>query len=267
MVLANHVCARAFSGDVDAVKAWLAANPRDLNEFSQTGHIELTLLGLAVTPGAGPAMDEGKLSLVRWLVAQGADLSIYDTNALTPLYLALSGVGRGPKAVETISLLLGAAPLESQIANGMTPLRSPLVHGFGLNTSYDNYSSRDVVEVVKLLLRAGAPLDDYAAFAERAGFTGESPFPADACLTRAETMVPALAQNEGFVETKAMIAGVRACGGRWSSYCRLEHKSILRLRSLTVRKRARTKHKALAFLCRAPNGVAWNVLSYWRATQ
>ena len=47
----------------------------------------------------------------------------------------------------------------------------------------------------------------------------------------------------------------------------LEPKTILRLRSLAVRKRATTKNALLARIVRLPNGPCWKVLSYWRATE
>ena len=47
----------------------------------------------------------------------------------------------------------------------------------------------------------------------------------------------------------------------------IEHKTILRLRSLVVRKRATTKNALLARVVRLPNGPCWKVLSYWRATE
>ena len=129
-----------------------------------------------------------------------------------------------------------------------------------------------------MLLRAGAPLDDYA------NYSGEGRrFSADATLRLGETKSPALAQNEVFVEAKALIAGVRACGGSWKSYCRLPHKQILRLRSLFARGRAtlaraprRTlrcygaaRHDpAVEFLVKlGDNGVVWRILEFWQATR
>ena len=81
------------------------------------------------------------------------------------------------------------------------------------------------------------------------------------------------------VETKALIAGVRACGGRWTSYCRLPHKQVLRLRSLLSRGRARPRrepilekraaaYRSIVFLCKlGDNGVVWKILEFWQATR
>ena len=109
-------------------------------------------------------------------------------------------------------------------------------------------------------------------------------FSADDCLSAVERLPgfldSHLAQNEAFVETKALIAGVRACGSSWTSYCRLPHKELLRLRSLILRGRARPRrepitarrvaaHRSITFLlCKlGDNGVVWKILEFWLATR
>ena len=69
-----------------------------------------------------------------------------------------------------------------------------------------------------------------------------------------------------FTAVKNLVTGVRAAGS-FKLYCRIEHKTILRLRSLAARKRATTKNALLARIVRLPNGPCWKVLSYWRATE
>ena len=70
------------------------------------------------------------------------------------------------------------------------------------------------------------------------------------------------------------LTAVRAAGS-WKSYVRTPHKSLLRLRSLLARGRARrrplwaqpTPHALVRlFDPSLPNGVFWHVLSYWRET-
>ena len=162
----------------------------------------------------------------------------------------------------------------------MTHLRSPIVNGFSSHNMEDPSRRSEVVEVIRLFLRHGAPLDDYAGYTV-GGPTGAGPrFSADNCLSAAETSFPHLAGNEAFVETKAIITGVRACGGRWTSYCRLPHKELLRLRSLILRGRARPRrepitarrvaaHRSITFLlCKlGDNGVVWKILEFWQATR
>ena len=292
MVLDHYVCQKAFEGDIDAVKAWVAADPsRDVTDTYHDGEgvtNHLNLLSLS----AGGAPNEAKIALTRWLLAQGVDPCHHVAPAVTPFYLAASCAGqRG--GLELASMFLEAAPLERQIASGMTPIRAALVHGFGRNTNDDDYSPSDTMEMIRLLLRHGAPLDDYAGYAGLAR-TGEERereareggrFSADTCLSAAETEFPELLQNEASVEAKALIAGVRACGGSWKSYCRLPHKQILRLRSLLSRGRARPRrepilerdilekraaaaYRSIVFLCKlGDNGVVWKILEFWQATR
>ena len=88
-------------------------------------------------------------------------------------------------------------------------------------------------------------------------------------LGEAEVMNPALRDNDPFVQVKALIHAVRAAGS-WKQYCRRDHKQILRLRSLITRGRARERLAATPaikfILRRADNGVLWNILSFWQAT-
>ena len=271
MVLDVDIVGAVIEGDIDAVKAWLAAESRDVNDFATFGSdMKFTLLAIAVTG----RRDETKLSLVRLLLAHGADPSIYHDPGLTALYIASACSSRFGNTLEMVSTLLAAAPLSRQITGGMTPLRSPIVQGFSTDGELDIHREREAVEVIKLLLRHGAPLDDYP------NYSGDRPrFSAEAAMRDGEAKFPGLARNEAFVEAKAMIAGVRACGGSWKSYCRLPHKQILRLRSLLSRGRARPRrepitarrvaaYRSIVFLCKlGDNGIVWKILEFWQATR
>ncbi len=88
MVLDDQVAGAAYQGDVEAVKAWLAADPsRDVNDYAispRNQSLKLTLLAIAVTGRA----NEAKLSLVRWLLAHGADPTLmHGPKMVTPLYI------------------------------------------------------------------------------------------------------------------------------------------------------------------------------------
>ena len=272
---------------MDAVKAWLAADPaRDVTDIFEDGEGYTTMVNLLCLSAAGQATP-AKVALTRWLLAQGVDPCHHVAPAVTPLYLAASSAGQ-PGGLELASMFLEAAPLDRQVAQGMTPIRAALVHGFGRNTNDDDYSPSDTMEMIRLLLRHGAPLDDYASYAGgggtrlTAGPSNGGRFSADTCLSTAETNFPQLAQNEAFVEAKALIASIRACGGRWTSYCRLPHKEVLRLRSLVSRGRALPVRKqrrrprgrdgrqdgVVTFLCKlGDNGVVWKILEFWQATR
>ena len=272
---------------MDAVKAWLAADPaRDVTDIFEDGEGYTTMVNLLCLSAAGQATP-AKVALTRWLLAQGVDPCHHVAPAVTPLYLAASSAGQ-PGGLELASMFLEVAPLERQVAQGMTPIRAALVHGFGRNTNDDDYSPSDTMEMIRLLLRHGAPLDDYASYAGgggtrlTAGPSNGGRFSADTCLSTGETNFPQLAQNEAFVEAKALIASIRACGGRWTSYCRLPHKEVLRLRSLVSRGRAlpvRVQRRrprgrdgrqdcVVTFLCKlGDNGVVWKILEFWQATR
>ena len=93
-------------------------------------------------------------------------------------------------------------------------------------------------------------------------------------LRAAEGLNPGLRDNDIFVQTKALIDGVRAAGS-WKLYCRQDHKKILRLRSLVARGRATPKkwsprghdRRAIEFIVKiGDNGIAWKILSFWKET-
>ena len=92
---------------------------------------------------------------------------------------------------------------------------------------------------------------------------------ADMYVRAAERQKPDLRGNDAFVQTKALIDGVRAAGN-WKQYCRRDHKQILRLRSLVARGRARERlatSRAMKFIVRqGDNGIVWTILSFWQAT-
>ena len=68
---------------------------------------------------------------------------------------------------------------------------------------------------------------------------------------------------------RTLVASVRAAGS-WKAHCRLPHKQVLRLRSLVARGRTRERlatTRAIRFIVRqGDNGIVWNILSFWRAT-
>ena len=119
------------------------------------------------------------------------------------------------------------------------------------------------LEVLKMLLRAGASLDNC-----KAGSVIHGPAPKDAewCIQRAELhshVALALAADADWNAIKAIVAGVRS-EGSWKAYCRVEHKRLLRLRSHLVRGYAETTDARVDRILRLPNGACWTVLAYWR---
>ena len=119
--------------------------------------------------------------------------------------------------------------------------------------------SRSGLEIMKLLLRAGASIDRC-----------ERDLSAEACMQEFLTRRPSYANDESFAKCRELVAGVRAHGS-YKAYVREPHRQFLRLRSLLVRGRAKVRDRSkdsrrLERIARLPNGACWHVLSYlWEA--
>ena len=58
MVLDHYVCQKAFEGDIDAVKAWLAADPsRDVTDIFESGEGYTTMVNLLCLSAAGTPIE------------------------------------------------------------------------------------------------------------------------------------------------------------------------------------------------------------------
>ena len=85
-------------------------------------------------------------------------------------------------------------------------------------------------------------------------------------MQRHEEGRPSLVENEHWLATKRLVAGVRKYG-TFKRYMRAPHRDVLAVRGLAQRGKLRTDDPVLNFLARlGDNGVVWNVLSFWRAT-
>ena len=114
-------------------------------------------------------------------------------------------------------------------------------------------ASESTIDIVTTLLRAGASLDS------------DNP----TTRTFEERLNQIDAGTEHGVAIRNLVASVRAAGS-WKAHCRLPHKQILPLRSLVARGRMRERlatTRAIRFIVRqGDNGIVWNILSLWRAT-
>ena len=84
--------------------------------------------------------------------------------------------------------------------------------------------------------------------------------------------------DENVIAMKALVAGVRK-HGTYKKYMRAPHREVLACRGLVMRgylaptgtRRPRGPHKwkaAVTFLAKqGDNGIVWNILCYWRATE
>ena len=140
----------------------------------------------------------------------------------------------------------------------------------------DDYSV--FLEIVTTLLRAGARLESIVEDLAT-GFD----YSASWCLNWALADRPGLAQDEYFIKTRELILGIQE-DGSFKRFMRRPHREILRLRSLFSRGRATPpcaircrrmrcygaarQDYAMEFLVKLPdNGVLWNILSFWRASE
>ena len=265
MVIPDQIAIAAQAGDVATVEAWLNEGG-DVNERSI--HEDTLLLSCAATPGARTT---SHTDLVRLLLERGADVNICASE--NPPAMGFSALHYAcdqlyDSSAEMVALLLDAKANVHCRAQGSPeddslPADTPLgVTLLGFHDRDDQRSSAErfptILRIVTMLLRAGASLD--AVSDERTAETE---------LREIEKVNPDLRDNDAFVQTKALINGVRAAGS-WKSYCRLPHKSVLRLRSLITRGRARERLAATPaikfILRRADNGVLWTILSFWQAT-
>jgi hypothetical protein len=116
---------------------------------------------------------------------------------------------------------------------------------------YERTPRGDLLVICKLLLHAGASIDDV----ERDGHSSM-----EAWLQR---KVPA--DDEEWLAVKRLVAGVRAAGGTYRAYLHEHRKQVLMLRCLATKKgRATTTDPVMNFLEQlGDNGVIWKVLSFW----
>ena len=115
---------------------------------------------------------------------------------------------------------------------------------------------------LRLLLRAGASLDH------------EVRHEAVADGWKTVTAEDIIRNNYGYnnpddervAAMNALVAGVRKYG-TYKKYMRAPHRDVLTMRGLAQRGKLQTDHRALSFLAmQGDNGIVWNILSYWRAT-
>ena len=129
------------------------------------------------------------------------------------------------------------------------------------------------LEIVTALLRAGARpesiVEDLAT-----GFD----YSASWCLNWALADRPELAHDEHFIKARELIIGVQE-DGSFKRFVRRPHRAVLRLRWLVCRGRAKPRRaftffssgRAIEFLCKeldsdGYDGIVWNILSFWRAS-
>ena len=242
--LPEEIGEAAADGDFERVKAWLAGGsdsaPRSVNDADMD---DWTLLMWTTAEDVTPEHVE----FARYLISQGARVDARSSYGKTALHYACGSYGESTAAL--VELLVAAgANVNIKSRHGGTPL-------FHFHTV-----SESTIDVVTTLLRAGSSLDRqasrYSSFEEYLDHIGDI-----------GEWNELHAEHVGAVRNLAV--SVRAAGS-WKAHCRLPHKQILRLRSLVARGRTRERlatTRAIRFIVRqGDNGIVWNILSFWRAT-
>ena len=114
----------------------------------------------------------------------------------------------------------------------------------------------DHVVICKLLLRAGASIDDVH---------NRTDWEPDTSMEAVLQQKAQPADDEQWLAVKRLVADVRAAGGTYSAYLHQHRKQVLMLRCLATKKgRAKTTDPVMNFLVKlGDNGVIWKVLSFW----
>ena len=159
-----------------------------------------------------------------------------------------------------IKLLLQAKANPNAInRNEETPLKHAIymMDRFTLPFPPLNPQTSNSLKTLRMLLRAGASLDNEAASDDRFK-TAEDII----SLTYHEDW----SDNESVLAIKALVAGVRQ-HGTYKKYMRAPHRDFLAVRGLAQRGKLRTDHRTLNFIARlGERGVVWHILTYWRPT-
>ena len=253
MVLPDHIVQAAKDGDIAVVEAFLDAEPGAINDRDEEW--DLTLLMASMNS----SITERHVWFARRLIVRGADVNIGNIEDKLPLHYACYP---GDCSSTMVSLLLASGArvnARTDEDEDLTPL-GQLIEEFDYNLWKNEEAenrrriSRSGLEIMKLLLKAGASVDrcqrDLSAEAAMQGFLSRRPH---------------YANDESFTKCRELVAGVRAYG-TYRAYVREPHRHFLRVRSLLVRGRAKTDSRRLERIARLPNGACWHVLSYlWEA--
>ena len=253
-VLPEEIRQAVTQGDFERVKAWLAggsaSDPRSINARD---HTDWTLLHWTVV-SAGNDITLGHIEFARYLISQGVRVDAKSSEESTALHFACGSITGGDIAAAMVSMLVAAgATVNMGRRNGDPPLFS--IYHF----------SESSIDVVTILLRAGASLDFQHRLKGPQSF--EEHLDHVIALEDDINLDPDQLEHVGAI--RSLVASVRAAGS-WKAHCRLPHKQILRLRSLVARGQMRERlatTRAIRFIVRqGDNGIVWNILSFWRAT-
>ena len=264
MVVPDNIVRAVEEGDVSTVVAWLDAGGNVNDTVSSSSSFPQSDTLLMVIPQSGRTSSQ-HVELAKILLQRGADINRVPDESedkYSALHCCLDCLSdttlesKRAAILEILGIYLAAgANLNLKNWREETPLYMALKY----KNWYTNERRRTAFDSVKLLLRAGAPLD---------GVRGHST--AEAVLN-GNLVVDELADDEHLNACRALLADVRAAGS-WKAYARAPPKALLRLRSLVARGRARSVKRLRARTPRElelllapafPNELCWRVLEYW----
>ena len=268
MVVPEEIVVAISVDDVAVLREWFEAVPGrspEEHDAGETGdYPPYPLLMIAA--------EQNAVECARYMVSRGADVNYrnphefeYEVDALyTALHVAAReahpSTGQGHPDIFFKILLEAGADACIRTRGGQTPLQYLLT-----NRNFIRYEIL-LAAAVRLLLRAGAPLDSI----DSAGRAAADVFLHDRTV-RSESSYNSYRWIDADPHPCLdLLRGVHAAGG-WKPYVRSPHKQLLALRSLRARGRATPgpatpPHVANLTRPSLPNGVVWIVLSYWRPT-
>jgi len=263
MVLGPEFVEAVERGDVDWVADWLQSldSPEDINDVNAEGKTVLSMC----THEYGGAQDA--LAILKLILTKGgADVNLGDNDGWTPLHAACNTSLEFSRVAIPLLLAAGANPNAKatyRCGFSATPLSTSIEYfqccGFGSGDARDVDAEETLkgLECVRLLLRAGASPHDCWNGASAENYIRHIEDGTIPAIEDAEDgdwgNTPDLSENAHFLECKALIKQAR-CEPR---------KTVLTLRALAIKGRAKTADPVLKFLVDMPDGVAGNVLSFW----
>ena len=272
MVLPAHVIDAVTGGDISAVAAWLDEGG-DVNDVKPDVIAILPSETLLMLIPQSREVTSRHVEMARMLLRRGADVNYVpeeNRDGFSALHLcvdfqAYSQPHEEDSFMGLLQLYIDAGgDVNLKDADGRTSLGIALTTRSGLEDKWhDEMRRRRTLATVTILLRNGASLD---------AVDGE--LSAEEILRRMEFDPPIdpLYRDEYFIACKALVADMRAAGGKWKQYVLHMPKALLRLRSLIARGRARTVKRLRARTPREielllapafPNELCWRVLEYW----
>ena len=274
MVVPEAVMMDALHGRVNEVRAWLDNSPPNaVNDVDENGHTLLYYCcftcGIYRWAEQKQVFTDEHYQLAQYLLSRGADVSRgIPAHNVTPLHAVASRGAQNSSPMASL-LISAKAELNAVESHGETPLAKAIVSleyegRVGSCWLRRGNNNEGPLDVIVCLLRGGVSLDSVCP----SGASRDSArIAVESLMQSKEVYGPyrnSLRRDRHWIACKEMVAGVRKYGS-WKAYRRAPHKSILRLRSLFVRGRAKTADRRLARIANLPNGPCWRVLAFWRA--